>query len=554
VIRFSALLVAVATVLLIAGVVTSKLALVYVAIGMSALALAALGAGAGLKRNELFGQAAGASRAGIPVPSESSPSIQPEAASVAASGSTGAGVAAGASSASVAGTRKAAPWESGATGWDSEAASWGIEAPPVKDRTSAQGRGMDTFPASSAWPPAPAASSWSAAPEAGRFGAPDASRFETPEAGRFGAGQPAPDVAAYAPPVRKPEHARPVGREVPAKEPASSTASWSNAFTPPSALADADARLTTAIPVRPAPEGPGSGPQDGSQDDAEDAKTASVDAETTVKLDDGAGVKDAGHPAPGLADEDVTRQLSSGVAESGTSDVDAADAEAADAEAVAELDGETSSGAGVDSSTDVAEDVPADVSDDARATPASATDEGPGALDATERADRTMVLETSAVRSSGFTAGAADTSIEDTSDADLSTADTSDADLSSADTGAVDASGGEDPTSIDSAEPVEPERDASAETGPDSSALDSTASLDGSPEAVADNGTDSAKTPAPDPTREVTIVPGVPRYHDARCILIRFMGEDDLEKTTLAAAVDVGCTPCRACLPEQDPA
>ena len=55
-IRFSAFLVAVALGLLVAGVVTSKLMLVYVAIGVSGIALLALGAGALLKRNELFGQ------------------------------------------------------------------------------------------------------------------------------------------------------------------------------------------------------------------------------------------------------------------------------------------------------------------------------------------------------------------------------------------------------------------------------------------------------------------------------------------------------------------
>ena len=31
----------------------------------------------------------------------------------------------------------------------------------------------------------------------------------------------------------------------------------------------------------------------------------------------------------------------------------------------------------------------------------------------------------------------------------------------------------------------------------------------------------------PDPSMEVTVVPGVPRYHNARCILIRFMGDSD---------------------------
>jgi hypothetical protein len=57
--------------------------------------------------------------------------------------------------------------------------------------------------------------------------------------------------------------------------------------------------------------------------------------------------------------------------------------------------------------------------------------------------------------------------------------------------------------------------------------------------------------PPADLQREVTVVPGVPRYHNAHCILIRFMGENDLEKTTLGAARESGCTPCRACLPDQ---
>ena len=57
-IRFSAFLVAVAVGLLVAGVVTSKLTLVYVAIGVSGVALLALGVGALIKRNELFGKPA----------------------------------------------------------------------------------------------------------------------------------------------------------------------------------------------------------------------------------------------------------------------------------------------------------------------------------------------------------------------------------------------------------------------------------------------------------------------------------------------------------------
>jgi hypothetical protein len=45
-------------------------------------------------------------------------------------------------------------------------------------------------------------------------------------------------------------------------------------------------------------------------------------------------------------------------------------------------------------------------------------------------------------------------------------------------------------------------------------------------------------------------VPGVPRYHTADCILIRFMDASDLDHPTLATAKEAGCTPCRACLPE----
>jgi hypothetical protein len=60
-----------------------------------------------------------------------------------------------------------------------------------------------------------------------------------------------------------------------------------------------------------------------------------------------------------------------------------------------------------------------------------------------------------------------------------------------------------------------------------------------------------AEPAGPDPAMEVTVAPGVPRYHNAHCTLIRFMGDSDLDKMTLAAAREVGCTPCRACLPDQ---
>ncbi len=53
------------------------------------------------------------------------------------------------------------------------------------------------------------------------------------------------------------------------------------------------------------------------------------------------------------------------------------------------------------------------------------------------------------------------------------------------------------------------------------------------------------------PGTEVTIVPGITRYHRGECILIRFLSQEDLETMTLAAAEEAGCVPCKACRPEQ---
>jgi hypothetical protein len=50
---------------------------------------------------------------------------------------------------------------------------------------------------------------------------------------------------------------------------------------------------------------------------------------------------------------------------------------------------------------------------------------------------------------------------------------------------------------------------------------------------------------------QVVIVPGVARYHRGGCILIRFLGGDDLETSTAREAEANGCVPCRACEPEK---
>ena len=54
------------------------------------------------------------------------------------------------------------------------------------------------------------------------------------------------------------------------------------------------------------------------------------------------------------------------------------------------------------------------------------------------------------------------------------------------------------------------------------------------------------------PDTEVIIVQGIGRYHRSGCILIRFMGSEDLESMTLRAAEEAGCVPCKACRPEQE--
>jgi hypothetical protein len=53
---------------------------------------------------------------------------------------------------------------------------------------------------------------------------------------------------------------------------------------------------------------------------------------------------------------------------------------------------------------------------------------------------------------------------------------------------------------------------------------------------------------------EVTVVPGIARYHKPDCILIRFLGAEDLQTMSLGQAEQTGCVPCRACRPEKEPA
>jgi len=69
-------------------------------------------------------------------------------------------------------------------------------------------------------------------------------------------------------------------------------------------------------------------------------------------------------------------------------------------------------------------------------------------------------------------------------------------------------------------------------------------------------GATRAAPPAPQssaiPSPDVTVVPGIARYHKKDCILIRFLGDDDLETMSRERAEESGCVPCRACRPEME--
>jgi hypothetical protein len=89
------------------------------------------------------------------------------------------------------------------------------------------------------------------------------------------------------------------------------------------------------------------------------------------------------------------------------------------------------------------------------------------------------------------------------------------------------------------AKPAETVKPATSAASPATAA--SKAGADDQPPAAGDSETGQQ--------RQVTVVPGVPRYHTDNCILIRFMDDDDVQQMSLMAAKDAGCTPCGACQP-----
>ena len=71
--------------------------------------------------------------------------------------------------------------------------------------------------------------------------------------------------------------------------------------------------------------------------------------------------------------------------------------------------------------------------------------------------------------------------------------------------------------------------------------------------ATAEGGADRPAPAKPAGPVQVTVVPGVARYHRSECILIRFLGEGDLEILPKQEAVASGLVACRACQPDELP-
>ena len=437
-IRFSAFLVVVAVGLLVAGVVTSKLLLVYAAIGVSGVALLALGIGAAVKWRELFGK---------PQTAASDVStLEPVAAQAAAFQAPQAQPGLTAYSRPSA----AGPvWEPADPLWEPAAARPANSQPAA---TNATGRDRPAVPVTGSVPSGRAteAALWeSAAPPTGTFpGAQPAAPQSQPDI-------PRPQPAAQAPGTRsaEPPAAGSPRSSEPVVPPVSRPAAFqrpSPAFTPrsgtafPSPAPPSPAPPSPAPPAAPAaknlPAGPAPAPAQ-PRGPAQASQTAAVQAPQPPAQQPAAATPESSAPKPAAAPPSADPQPAARLADA--------------------------------------------------ASPAA------GSVPAAEDAQANATLVTTPKPP------------------------------------------GPEPVGDSPAAPPSP---ATPPDVPPASAVEA-----GPPAAAPAPG----REPGPDPKTVVTVVPGVPRYHNASCLLIRFMGEDDLDKMTLAAAREAGCTPCRACLPDQ---
>lgn len=449
-IRFSAVLVAVAVGMLMGGIATSKLLLVYMAIAVSAVALVTLAIGVVLKRGELFGEGQGAA----PAQADAVPASSAQAGdSDDRSGPRapvpppllGAAVGPGAAFAGY-----------------GQAGSPGAGSPRAEETASRgawhSGTGSDGWSA-----PVTAASFPAVRPGAAPSGAP-ADGWVPPPAG----GSPAPDGpvvpggepgtrshGAWAPPSAFAPHAAVPQATAPGVAPGIGRSSWFSPSNPPAA--------------GDAPPRPGTGWSWPTGDAGGDATVRADEGQDGTGKPEEAAAADAGDAGGWPA---RYSWLSGEPADGET-----ADGEPKDEDGEPEPD-DAAGGSAVSELT--ADAGPDDPSPPADAAPATAEDEPADSVPA---------------EPAGEPSGAGGTGLAE---------------------------------SADGAEPVTP-------------------LLAPGPEAAADE----AESPPPDGADDlVTVIPGVPRFHQPDCVLIRFMPDGDTQKMPAAQAEEAGCTPCAACHPE----
>jgi hypothetical protein len=469
VIRFSAGLVVVAIGVLIGGVVTSKLSLVYVAIAVSAVALVALAIGVALKRDELFG---------------GGPELAPAGAGASSGIPAGQSVGAG-----------------------------DVRGPVRKDQQPIQPKKVPG-PATAAFAAAAAASAAQAA---------------------------APTVAAPSvttPPVTPPPVGSPTGGPVAGNSPFGNPplAHRRTAFgQAPADEGDAAADWQTRSPQHPWSSGDQVRPTWGSMEQTP------VAAPPTVPQSGAASVSPRAWGNPDQSPASTTRAGSGTVtpswfdrlnqpaapvaptgtdpAKAGPETVGPAKAEPLKAEQAADA-----SAAGVTDADD--DDWPTRYSWLEDDDPDEAAEAGQPA-DTVETGVVADVAEPVPAKATAAESAAAESAA---AEADSPDAESPDADVDD----------------VATADDVETAADPADET-PEPAEPGGTLAVDAARE---DGDADEPSAAQRSDSELVTVIPGVPRYHDPDCILIRFMDEDDVARKSIPEAKAANCTPCAACLPE----
>ena len=495
-IRFSAALVAVAIGVLIGGIATSKLVLVYIAIVVSAAALVALAIGVVLSREQLFGQGQGLVPAGAgasPVPPAHSGDGwgQPR---------PDAGVAPPAKKRGASAVQDAA---------------FGVTTPVVSPGAGSGNAGSPNGAQAKPVPPRPADAS--AAPAGSAPGGPDvtAGRPVQPGRGRQAESAPPWELPATSspwsapsdasrPPWAQPDQAKPAAQQPvsprpsakadSAAEPEPVRSSWFDRLgrTAPNAMLRSTSGWARAASsdATASKQAPAAGDQ--AKPDVT-AKSASVAAAATVASPAPAT---APVPAAGTAKDQVAAK------DGGTSPPTAAVPDP-----VATDDATTALPAADDND------------DDDWPTRYSWRDDEPGEDAARPEADES--------------APAAEFSEPSVGDA------TAPAAALAPPTVVTDVRG----LAVD---------DGDSGPKPGTAALSDSAPSDsatGEAAGAADSETPATAQAAGPAGRLVTVVRGVPRYHDAECVLIRFLPEGDIQKLAIPDAKAAGCTPCAVCQP-----